>query len=153
MSTSPKKGNAARVATRPRTILLSFLAVVAMVAAVVIGLQVRAGSDGGVGVAHAAPPVTPAARTLAPAPKAPVCGTLSLRDQLAQLLMVGVRNAADARAVVTDAAERYKLDYEIAWLYFNLCRYDEAVRSFETALESDSLAECRLNRKACYDSF
>ena len=102
MSTSPKKGNAARVATRPRTILLSFLAVVAMVAAVVIGLQVRAGSDGGVGVAHAAPPVTPAARTLAPAPKAPVCGTLSLRDQLAQLLMVGVRNAADARAVVTD---------------------------------------------------
>ncbi len=102
MSTSPKKGNAARVATRPRTILLSFLAVVAMVAAVVIGLQVRAGSDGGVGVAHAAPPVTPAARTLAPAPKAPVCGTLSLRDQLAQLLMVGVRNAADARAVVTE---------------------------------------------------
>ncbi|BBY98992.1 beta-glucosidase [Mycolicibacterium fallax] len=102
MSTSPKKGNAARVATRPRTIILSFLAVVAMVAAVVIGLQVRAGSDGGVGVAHAAPPVTPAARTLAPAPKAPVCGTLSLRDQLAQLLMVGVRNAADARAVVTE---------------------------------------------------
>ena len=49
MSTSPKKGNAARVATRPRTIILSFLAVVAMVAAVVIGLQVRAGSDAGCG--------------------------------------------------------------------------------------------------------
>uniref|UniRef100_UPI0011456199 glycoside hydrolase family 3 N-terminal domain-containing protein n=1 Tax=Mycolicibacterium palauense TaxID=2034511 RepID=UPI0011456199 len=40
-----------------------------------------------------------------PPPAAPVCGdvaALPLRDKLAQLLMVGVRNAADARAVVAD---------------------------------------------------
>ncbi|WP_328350153.1 glycoside hydrolase family 3 protein [Mycobacterium sp. NBC_00419] len=39
------------------------------------------------------------------APAAPVCGdplTMSTRDKLAQLLMVGVRNAADARAVVSN---------------------------------------------------
>ena len=39
----------------------------------------------------------------APAPAAPVCGdpaTMTTRDKLAQLLMVGVSNAADARAVV-----------------------------------------------------
>ena len=47
----------------------------------------------------------PSAPTAAPAP--PPCGTavvntLSTRDKLAQLLMVGVKDAADARAVVTD---------------------------------------------------
>ncbi len=50
------------------------------------------------GAAALAGPVPPPA---APAP--PVCGdptTMSTRDKLAQLLMVGVRNAADARAVV-----------------------------------------------------
>ncbi|HTY27884.1 MAG TPA: glycoside hydrolase family 3 N-terminal domain-containing protein [Mycobacterium sp.] len=50
--------------------------------------------------ASIAPLVGPAAPA-APAP--PMCGdptTLSTRDKLAQLLMVGVRNAADARAVV-----------------------------------------------------
>lgn len=102
MSTSPKAANAARTSLRSRTLILAALAVVAMVAATVIGLVNRSGSDVGVGVAHAAPIVTPAGRTLAPAPEAPVCGSLSLRDQLAQLLMVGVKNAADARAVVTD---------------------------------------------------
>lgn len=50
------------------------------------------------GAAPLAGPVPPPA---APAP--PVCGdptAMSTRDKLAQLLMVGVRNAADARAVV-----------------------------------------------------
>lgn len=40
------------------------------------------------------------------APAAPFCGdvsALSARDKLAQLLMVGVRDAADARAVVSDS--------------------------------------------------
>ena len=51
--------------------------------------------------------VTPMAGPIgAPAaPAAPFCGdiaALSTRDKLAQLLMVGVRNAADARAVVGD---------------------------------------------------
>jgi beta-N-acetylhexosaminidase len=41
----------------------------------------------------AAPPVDPACQQLA---------ALSMRDKLAQLVMVGVRDAADARAVVTD---------------------------------------------------
>ena len=38
----------------------------------------------------------------APAPSACDVQSLSLRDRLAQLLMVGVRNAADAKAVVAD---------------------------------------------------
>lgn len=50
-----------------------------------------------------APLVGPVPAPAAPAP--PVCGdplTMSTRDKLAQLLMVGVRNAADARAVVSN---------------------------------------------------
>jgi len=49
-------------------------------------------------VPNFAPPAAPA-----PAPAAPVCGdpaAMSTRDKLAQLLMVGVTGAADARAVV-----------------------------------------------------
>lgn len=53
-------------------------------------------------------PQHPASAPAAPssaAAKPPACGdptALALRDKLAQLLMVGVRDAADARAVVTD---------------------------------------------------
>ena len=49
--------------------------------------------------------VSKAAGPLPAAPVAPFCGdvsALSTRDKLAQLLMVGVRDAADARAVVSD---------------------------------------------------
>ncbi|BBZ79056.1 glycosyl hydrolase [Mycolicibacterium anyangense] len=49
--------------------------------------------------------VAPLAGPVPAAPAPPVCGdplTMSTRDKLAQLLMVGVRNGADARAVVTD---------------------------------------------------
>src|SRR6478736_2964538 len=51
------------------------------------------------------PSPNPSAPTAAPAP--PRCGTavvntLSTRDKLAQLLMVGVKDAADTRAVVAD---------------------------------------------------
>jgi beta-N-acetylhexosaminidase len=48
---------------------------------------------------------SPAAPPPKSAPAAPACGdpaALSPRDKLAQLLMVGVRDAADARAVVAD---------------------------------------------------
>ncbi len=51
----------------------------------------------------ATPLAGPVPAPAAPAP--PVCGdplTMSTRDKLAQLLMVGVRNAADARAVVSN---------------------------------------------------
>lgn len=50
-----------------------------------------------------APSPTPSSKPAA-APAPPACGdlgTLPLRDKLAQLLMVGVKNADDARAVVT----------------------------------------------------
>ncbi|MBS1691564.1 MAG: glycoside hydrolase family 3 protein [Actinobacteria bacterium] len=51
-------------------------------------------------------PNTPLNGSLAPVPSAPACGdvltTMSTRDKLAQLLMVGVTGAADARAVVAD---------------------------------------------------
>ena len=49
--------------------------------------------------------VSKASAPLPAAPAAPFCGdvsALSTRDKLAQLLMVGVRDAADARAVVSD---------------------------------------------------
>jgi beta-N-acetylhexosaminidase len=53
--------------------------------------------------------VTPLAGPLPAAPAPPACGTgadllasMSTRDKLAQLLMVGVRGGADARAVVDD---------------------------------------------------
>ncbi|WP_102141386.1 glycoside hydrolase family 3 N-terminal domain-containing protein [Mycobacterium hubeiense] len=49
------------------------------------------------------PPQPAPAATHIPIPAAPVCGdvtTMSTRDKLAQLLMVGVTGAADARAVV-----------------------------------------------------
>lgn len=57
--------------------------------------------------AEPAPPEVPptSAAPAAPASAAAVCGDvtkLPVRDKLAQLLMVGVRNAADARAVVAD---------------------------------------------------
>ena len=63
---------------------------------------------------HPAKPQRPAQAAAAPAPAPlapapPACGegpellaTMSLRDKLAQLLMVGVTGAADARQVVTD---------------------------------------------------
>lgn len=47
----------------------------------------------------------PSDTTVAAPPVDPVCeqvSALSVRDKLAQLVMVGVRDAADARAVVTD---------------------------------------------------
>ncbi len=50
--------------------------------------------------ASAAPLANPV--PAAPAPSACDVQALPLRDKLAQLLMVGVRNAADAKAVVTD---------------------------------------------------
>ncbi|HEY9265402.1 MAG TPA: glycoside hydrolase family 3 N-terminal domain-containing protein, partial [Mycobacterium sp.] len=54
-------------------------------------------------MAAGAPNLAPPAAPAPPAPAAPVCGdpaTMSTRDKLAQLLMVGVTGAADARAVV-----------------------------------------------------
>ncbi|MEZ0365387.1 glycoside hydrolase family 3 N-terminal domain-containing protein [Mycobacterium sp. pUA109] len=57
---------------------------------------------------HAAKPPAPSSSAPATphaAPPTPACGdpaALPLRDKLAQLLMVGVKDAADARAVVTD---------------------------------------------------
>jgi beta-N-acetylhexosaminidase len=53
---------------------------------------------------HPGPSSTAVSRPAA-APAPPICGdptTLPLRDKLAQLLMVGVKNADDARAVVND---------------------------------------------------
>jgi len=62
-------------------------------------------ASGAVSPASVAPLAGPAPAPAAPAP--PACGdgpallaSMSTRDKLAQLLMVGVRNAADARAVV-----------------------------------------------------
>ena len=54
--------------------------------------------------ASAASSVAPLANPVpaAPAPAACDVQSMPLRDKLAQLLMVGVQNAADARAVVTD---------------------------------------------------
>src|SRR5208283_1256590 len=55
---------------------------------------------------HAARPASPSSTTAskpAAAPAPPVCGdptAMPIRDKLAQLLMVGVKNADDARAVV-----------------------------------------------------
>ncbi|WP_025736483.1 glycoside hydrolase family 3 N-terminal domain-containing protein [Mycobacterium genavense] len=52
----------------------------------------------------ARPPATTTSKVVAAPPAPPVCGDptakLSTRDKLAQLLMVGVKNADDARAVV-----------------------------------------------------
>src|ERR1700761_3366445 len=58
------------------------------------------------GCSHTSPKPTPSASTSARAipPAKPACGnptTIPLRDKLAQLLMVGVRNGDDAKAVVS----------------------------------------------------
>lgn len=74
------------------------LAVLAAASALVAGCGQHAGRPPG-----ASSP--PASKSVA-APAPPVCGdpttALSIRDKLAQLLMVGVKNADDARAVVND---------------------------------------------------
>src|SRR6201996_2279619 len=59
------------------------------------------------GCSHTSPKPTPSASTSARAqpPAKPACGdpaAIPLRDKLAQLLMVGVRNGDDAKSVVTD---------------------------------------------------
>ncbi|BBX98655.1 glycoside hydrolase family 3 N-terminal domain-containing protein [Mycobacterium lacus] len=80
----------------PRT--LATLATLSAVLAVACGHQ----------DARSAPSKSPAGPVPVAVPAPPVCAeptavpaTLSSRDKLAQLLMVGVRNAADAKAVVT----------------------------------------------------
>src|SRR6201998_2336165 len=70
------------------------------------------GRGAGCGPHPARPPGGPPRKPVA-APAPPVCGdvtTLPTRDKLAQLLMVGVKNADDARDVVND--------YHVGWIFF-----------------------------------
>nr|WP_276034158.1 glycoside hydrolase family 3 N-terminal domain-containing protein [Mycobacterium alsense] len=101
----PAQRGMARRRSWPRAaiVALGVFAVVVVAAGVVVG--VRLGRT-----PHTATPPAPApapARGL-PAPRQPGCDTTALiasmsdRDKLAQLLMVGVTDAADARAVVTN---------------------------------------------------
>ncbi len=96
----------ARKSLRPATVALSFLAVLVLTVAVVVGLQSRSPrTSAPVAAADPAPQsadVRPAANTVGNVPQAPMCDAMPLREQLAQLLMVGVTGAADARAVVTN---------------------------------------------------
>ena len=85
------------------------LGVLALVSGLVVGCSHSSGPD------HAATPTgssataAPSSKPMdAPAPTAPPCDpqallhTLTLRQKLAQLLMVGVKDTADAKAAVTD---------------------------------------------------
>lgn len=93
-----------RLSPRAGVIAASVFAVAVIVGGLIVGIE--SGSS-----RHAAPPPTSAApsRGTAPAPAtppacdvSPVVTALSTRDKLAQLLMVGVKDAADARAVVAN---------------------------------------------------
>lgn len=88
-----------RSTVRPLTAVLSVLGAIVMVAAVIVGLQLRNHRDGA-SVQTAESPVLPASHPAAP--QAPQDCGLSTREKLAQLLMVGVKDAADARNVVTE---------------------------------------------------
>ena len=96
MSTSQRRNR--RPTVRPLTAILSVLGAIAMVAAVVVGLNLRNHRDG----ASVQTAESPAETTTSAEAPAPANCSLSLRDKLAQLLMVGVKDAADARAVVAD---------------------------------------------------
>jgi beta-N-acetylhexosaminidase len=81
---------------------MGFTRILAVLAAV-SALAAACGSHAGRPASSAKPP--PAARQPTGKPIPPMCAdvtALPARDKLAQLLMVGVRNAADARAVVAD---------------------------------------------------
>ena len=90
-------------ASRWMPVAFAVLAVALLAATVVLVVMPRLSGSSTPPSGEASP--NPSAPTAAPAP--PPCGTavvntLSTRDKLAQLLMVGVKDAADARAVVTD---------------------------------------------------
>jgi len=96
-------GDESKGSSQRKTILSIVLAVLVIAAVVVAGTYVVTHRD-----TQAAPGPTPSAgpTTLPPA-EAPVCGdgdallaAMSTRDKLAQMLMVGVTGADDARAVV-----------------------------------------------------
>jgi beta-N-acetylhexosaminidase len=88
--------------TTRRTTIALIAGAIAFVAAIAAAVAIPAL------VKHRPPGSSPASKPVA-APAPPVCGdpttmptVLSTRDKLAQLLMVGVKNADDARAVVND---------------------------------------------------
>ena len=92
--------------SRVMPLALAVLAVALLAATVVLVVMPRLSGSSTPPSGEASP--NPSAPPSAPPPNAPLpCGkavvdTLSTRDKLAQLLMVGVTGAADARAVVAD---------------------------------------------------
>ena len=102
---APTPGATAKPLVRPTTVLSTLLAVLLIGLLTFVGLQISKPRQPPSTPATAQPTPTPIPATGTPAPSA--CGdgqvqlaSMSTRDKLAQLLMVGVTGAADARAVV-----------------------------------------------------
>lgn len=86
--------------------LTGLLGIIAVLPVLVLACSVTGTHpDSSASPAPAAPPAPPEGPAPAAPPDGPACGdpvALPVRDKLAQLLMVGVRDAADARSVVED---------------------------------------------------